>query len=80
MRRIFHWPHAEHLFDTYGWPKNLVQKPTHLTFAISIQIMRFQASVENEFKSIQPLLRHLHALDDAIANRYGFLRATERGY
>jgi hypothetical protein len=76
----FDWQHVKHMFDTYGWPSNLVQKPVQLTFSSSIQNMRFQNAVESAFKTIQPPLRRHHALDDAIANRYGFLRATERGY
>ena len=77
----FHdWVHVKHMFDTYGWPVNLAQKPVQLTFSSSIQNMRFQNAVESAFKTIQPQLRRHHALDDAIANRYGFLCATERGY
>jgi len=76
----FDWQHVEHMFENHGWPGNLIQKPIHLTFASSIQNMRFQNAVENAFNTIQPMLRRHHALDDAIANRYGFLRATERSY
>jgi hypothetical protein len=76
----FDWPHVKHMFDKYGWPVNLVHEPVALSFASSIQITRFQAAVENAFKTLKPALRRHHALDDAIANRYGFQRATERRF
>lgn len=76
----FDWPHIEHMFDNYGWPLNLVRKPIALSFPNSIQQTRFFAGVEDAFKTFQPKLRRHHALDDAIANKYGFERATARKY
>lgn len=76
----FDWPHIEHMFDNYGWPSNLVRKPIALSFPNSIQQTRFFAGVEDAFKTFQPKLRRHHALDDAIANKYGFERATARKY
>lgn len=72
------WQHVKHMFDNYGWPTNLKREAVHLTFPSSIQITRFKAAVEDAFKSFEPKLRRHHALDDAIANRYGFQRATAR--
>lgn len=76
----FDWPHIEHMFDNHGWPSNLVRKPIALSFPNSIQQTRFFAGVEDAFKTFQPKLRCHHALDDAIANKYGFERATARKY
>ncbi|MBC7751149.1 MAG: 3'-5' exoribonuclease [Candidatus Saccharibacteria bacterium] len=76
----FDWQHVEHMFDNYGWPSNLVRKPVALSFPSSIQQTRFFAAVEDAFKTFQPPLRRHHALDDAIANKYGFERATARRY
>ena len=77
----FHdWQHIKHLFSTYGWPANLRREPAELRFASSIQATRFWAGVEDAFKTMQPALRRHHALDDAIANRYGFQRATESSF
>lgn len=69
-----------HMFDTYGWPANLRREPAELRFGSSIQTTRFWAGVEDAFKTMQPKLRIHHALDDAIANRYAFKRATERRF
>ena len=77
---LFDWPHVQHMFDNWGWPANLVRKPIALSFQGSIQTKRFKAGVEDAFKSLQPPLRRHHALDDAIANRYGFQRANDRRY
>jgi len=77
---VFDWPHIEQMFNNYGWPSNLVRKPIPLSFPNSIQQTRFHAGVEDAFKSFQPKLRRHHALDDAIANKYGFQRATSRKY
>lgn len=76
----FDWPHMEHMFDNYGWPSNLVRKPIALSFPNSIQQTRFLAGVEDAFKTFKPELRRHHALDDAIANKYGFERAASRRY
>lgn len=76
----FDWQHVEHMFDNYGWQHNLVRKPITLSFPNSIQQTRFFARVEDAFKSLQPELRRHHALDEAIANKYGFERATTRRY
>jgi len=76
----YDWPHIEHMFDNYGWPSNLVRKPIALSFPNSIQQTRFFAGVEDAFKTFQPKLRRHHALDDAMANKYGFERATARKY
>jgi hypothetical protein len=76
----FDWQHVKHMLDTYGWPKNLIQQPVTLSFESSIQNTRFQNAVENAFNTFKPALRRHHALDDAIANRYGFQRATERRF
>lgn len=72
------FPFVQNIFDTYGWPANLRRNPAELVFASSIQTTRFWAAVEDAFNTMQPRLRRHHALDDAVANRYGFQRATER--
>jgi hypothetical protein len=77
---FFDWQHVKHMFDNYGWPANLKREPVQLTFPSSIQINRFKTGVEVAFKTFEPKLRRHHALDDAIANRYGFQRATARKY
>ena len=74
------FPFVKHMFETYGWPANLRRDPAELRFASSIQTTRFWAGVEDAFKTIKPTLRRHHALDDAIANRYAFKRATARGF
>ena len=74
------WQHVKHMFDNYGWPANLKREAVHLTFPSSIQTTRFKAAVEDAFRSFEPKLRRHHALDDAIANRYGFQRATARRF
>lgn len=76
----FDWPHVERMFNNYGWPLNLIRKPIALSFPNTIQLTRFFAGVEDAFKTFQPELRRHHALDDAIANKYGFERATTRKY
>lgn len=77
---FFDWQHVKHMFDNYGWPENLKREPVLLTFPSTIQVTRFKAGVEDAFKTFQPALRRHHALDDAIANRYGFERATTRRF
>lgn len=74
------WPHVKTLFDIHGWPHNLMQSPMRLYFANANQDMRFQVAVEEGFAGIMPKLRRHHALDDAIANRHGYLKATEKRF
>lgn len=74
------WPHVEHLFETYGWPENLVRSPVALTFPSTIQQTCFSAVVEDAFKSFKPALRRHHALDDAVANKFAFERAATRRF
>lgn len=76
----FDWQHVQHMFDNYGWPKNLIRKAIALSFPSSLQQTRFRSAVEYAFNSHTPPLRRHHALDDAIANKFGFERATERRY
>jgi hypothetical protein len=71
----FDWPHVQDLFEDHGWPCNLIRKPALLSFPSSIQ-HRFEVGVEDAFMTFEPRLRRHHALDDAIANRHGFLIAT----
>jgi len=73
------WPHVFHLFSVHGWPSNLRRTPAALRFASSIQNSRFDAAVEDIFRSNPELRRH-HALDDAVANRHAFKMATMRRY
>ncbi len=62
------WPFIEHMFDHWGWPSNLAKKPSWHT-----KDLDFITGVEQAFNTFVPKLRRHHALDDAIANRYGFL-------
>jgi hypothetical protein len=73
------WPHLDHMFSTYGWPSNLRRTPAALRFSSSVQNTRFDAAVEDIFRSTPALRRH-HALDDSIANRHAFKMATMRRY
>lgn len=68
------------MFDTYGWPANLLRESAELRFSSSIQMTRFYAGVEDAFKTMQQKLRRHRALDDAVAKRYGFQRATSRRF
>lgn len=75
----YDWPHVFHMFSTYGWPSNLKRAPVPLSFASSVQSMRFFNAVEDIFRSNISMRRH-HALDDAMANRHGFNVATMRRF
>ncbi len=63
--------YVQHMFDNWGWPTNLNKKPEWLVFN-DIKGLRFANGVEKAFRTIKPSLRRHHALDDAIANRFGF--------
>lgn len=73
------WPFVFHMFSIYGWPSNLRRTPAALRFSSSLQNTRFDAAVEDIFRS-NPALRRHHALDDAVANRHAFKMATMRRY
>lgn len=66
----FDWPFIAHLFDTWGWPSNLNKSPKHLYFKSAIQMHRFENAIEKVTKKNN--LRTHHALDDAIANCFGY--------
>lgn len=70
---------VEHLFDNWGWPANLNKKPEWLVFNY-VKGVRFSNSVEEAFRTFKPELRRHHALDDAIANRFGYQRATSKRF
>ena len=74
------WQFVKHMFDCHGWPENLKREPVALIFPSSIQQSRFESAVEDAFRTFEPKLRCHHALDDEIANRYGFECATTRKY
>ncbi len=69
----YDWPFVKHMFDTWGWPSNLNKKPQQLLFN-AIKEERFNNAVKDAFRTIKPALRMHHALDDAIANRIGYLK------
>lgn len=71
--------YVQHMFDSWGWPSNLNKKPEWLVFG-HIQGERFENAVEHAFRSFKPTLRRHHALDDAIANKYGFIQATKKRF
>lgn len=62
------WPFIEHMFDNWGWPSKLAKKPGWHT-----KDLDFNIGVEQAFNTFVPKLRRHHALDDAIANRHGFI-------
>lgn len=62
------WPWIQELFGTPGtWPENLDSKPV-----ILLQDPVFNLAVEDAFATT---LRRHHALDDAKANRLGWIAA-----
>lgn len=70
----FDWPHVYELFEQNPpWPINLRQSPVSLSFETAIKNLRFAQTVESMYSRESSLRRH-HALDDAVANRLGFLR------
>lgn len=69
------WQHVKKLFDSDVWPTNLKRQPGDLIFPSIIQQQRFESAVEDAFGSLKLQLRRHHSLDDAIANRIGFLAA-----
>ena len=72
----FDWPFIAHLFDTWGWPNNLNKSPRHLGFTSAIQMHRFENAIEQVTKKNN--LRTHHALDDAIANCFGYKQVLAR--
>ena len=64
----FDWQHVEHMFDNLCWPCNLAKKSRRHT-----RDMDFNIGAEEAFNTFVPKLRRHYALDDAIANKHGFL-------
>lgn len=56
------WPPVVALFETYGWPCNLIRKAEWLWLDDGV--------VDNLFIK-NTLMRRHHALDDALMNKYG---------
>lgn len=54
------WPPVRQLFETYGWPINLVREPVWLWLDDGV--------IDNMFVSDKTSRRH-HALDDAVMNK-----------
>ena len=75
----FDWQHVNHMFETWGWPGNLDRKPQPLVFNYT-QGVRFDNGVEEAFRTFKPTLRRHHALDDATANRHGYIQAVKRRF
>jgi len=73
----YDWPFVTHLFDNWGWPTNLKRTPAYLGFNEN-KAIRFANAVENAFRTIKPSLRRHHALDDAIANREGYMKVMRK--
>ena len=66
------WPWIPEIFcDAWTWPANLDCKPLLLTMNYLNDYDRFIDAVENAFHS----LRRHHSLDDAKANRLGWIAA-----
>lgn len=70
---VFDWYHVSDMFNIFGWPENLNREPKALFFDSTIKQTRFKNGVKNAFYTLK--LRPHHALDDAIANRAGYLSA-----
>lgn len=67
------WPWIQEIFETPGtWPENLDGKPLLLTMNYLNDYDKFNEAVERAFAG--GLRRH-HALDDAKANRLGWIAA-----
>lgn len=67
------WPWIQELFRTpWTWPENLDNKPLLITINYLVDFDKFEVAVENAFA--EGLRRH-HALDDAKANRMGWIAA-----
>lgn len=68
------WPFIERIFRTPGtWPENLAREPVLLTVNYLDYFDAFEAAVKEAFAAGG--LRQHHALDDARANRLGWLAA-----
>jgi len=66
------WPWIQKLFAEPGtWPANLVPDPLLLTMNYLVDYDRFEETLERVFAG----LRRHHALDDAKANRLGWIAA-----
>lgn len=66
------WPWIHEIFcDAWTWPANLDGKPLLLTMSNLNDYDRFIDAVENAFRN----LRRHHSLDDAKANRLGWVAA-----
>lgn len=66
------WPWAQEIFGKLdAWPANLARRPLLLTINYLNDYDRFIEAVEKAFSS----LRRHHALDDAKANRLGWIAA-----
>ncbi|MDP1870811.1 MAG: 3'-5' exoribonuclease [Gallionella sp.] len=71
---LWDWPWIQELFCLPGtWPENLDGKPTSL-YANKVNTTIVYLAIEQGFSA--GLRRH-HALDDAKANRLGWLAANE---
>ena len=67
------WPRIQELFPTSkDWPTNLAPRPLQLTMNWLNDFDKFEAAAEQAFAD--GLRRH-HALDDAKANRLGWIAA-----
>lgn len=67
------WPWVQEIFgELDAWPANLVSRPLLLTINYLNDYDRFIEAVEQAFSS----LRRHHALDDAKANRLGWIAAS----
>lgn len=66
------WPWVQEIFgELDAWPANLARRPLLLTINYLNDYDRFIDAVEEAFRS----LRRHHALDDAKANRLGWIAA-----
>lgn len=67
------WPWIQKIFEAPGtWPANLDNQPLHLSMDHLVDYDQFEATIESAFSG--GLRRH-HALDDAKANRLGWIAA-----
>ncbi|OIQ89554.1 3'-5' exoribonuclease [mine drainage metagenome] len=71
-----HWPAVLDLFNTYGWPKNLIREPVKILFEFERQQSYFLANLQRAFVTLK--LREHHALDNAKARRFAYNAVTAR--
>lgn len=63
-----HWPPVVDLFNTYGWPRNLIREPVKILFEFERQQSHYLANLQRAVVTLK--LQECHALDSAKAKRF----------